>query len=349
MTCLVALLVFLFKRRKKNKHAKKSKLDVPPASVGSVEGGRKSLTPNKIPTESIVILKVIGRGHFGEVYKASWNGTEVALKTVHKLDKSEFLRECELLSNLNHPNILRFLGLWTSKQGELYIVTEFVSGGALNDYLVEHGAELNDADLFQIVLQIATAMQYLVQYHIVHRDLSARNVLIAKDDGKYQIKVSDFGLSRFLVENHYSSQQNEFPLKWSSPEVINHRTFSEASDVWSFGITCWEVYERGKIPYPNLTNGEAAEAATKGYRLPRPKSCPHEVYRVMLACWNNNPQMRPNFLSIQATLTDLVRQAKIVPSATEPEYSRSDLPSTEYSPIQSESKSVIYDEYPANH
>jgi len=116
-------------------------------------------------------------------------------------------------------------------------------------------------------------MIYLHDQGIIHRDLSARNILVKEEEGKYTIRISDFGLSRELnTEDFYKSESKQFPVKWASNEVLKHRKYSTKSDVWSFGITLWEILEGGTVPYPDMDNSQALEAVLKGYRLPRPKN-----------------------------------------------------------------------------
>jgi len=119
------------------------------------------------------------------------------------------------------------------------------------------------------------------------------------------VKIADFGLSREIEEDAYNaSDVSLFPIKWSPPEVIQHRIFSIASDIWSFGVVMWEIFEFAKVPYPELTNREAIDFVLKGGRLEKPSDCPQFVYDVMKSCWEEKPENRPPFKSIQGLLMD---------------------------------------------
>ena len=83
-------------------------------------------------------------------------------------------------------------------------------------------------------------MAYLEENHVIHRDLSLRNILISKQpDGRYIAKVSDFGLSRIAEKGYYKTDDKTMPVKWSAIEAIEYGNFTMKSDVWSFGITMW--------------------------------------------------------------------------------------------------------------
>jgi serine/threonine protein kinase len=85
-------------------------------------------------------------------------------------------------------------------------------------------------------------MEHLHKHNIVHRDLAARNLLLDKrQHGMHTIKVCDFGLSRALEDTYYRATHSKMPVKWTSPEAIRYRKFTSKSDVWSYGVTIWEV------------------------------------------------------------------------------------------------------------
>ena len=88
-------------------------------------------------------------------------------------------------------------------------------------------------------------MAFLSSHSVVHRDLAARNVLISSD---FTMKISDFGLSK--DQGYYISARGKLPWKWMALESIADHKFTVYSDVWSFGITMWEIFTLGNTPYP---------------------------------------------------------------------------------------------------
>ena len=91
----------------------------------------------------------------------------------------------------------------------------------------------------------------------------------------------------------------------TAPEAMTHAQFSSASDVWSYGVTLWEIYSIGNVPWKGLSPIEIRDILMEGQRLGRPERCPADVFDVMRACWKDNPQKRPTF-------ADIMRRIKVV-------------------------------------
>lgn len=95
------------------------------------------------------------------------------------------------------------------------------------------------------------------------------------------------------------------PIKWSAPEVLKFNKTSSKSDVWSFGITLWELFSYGEVPYRGMSNKEVSEQVIAGYRLEMPPGCPPEIWNLMKICWAENPKDRPTFSEINEDLEKL--------------------------------------------
>jgi serine/threonine protein kinase len=88
-------------------------------------------------------------------------------------------------------------------------------------------------------------------------------------------------LYRYVIDDQYTSNGGaKFPIKWSPPEVLNYTRFSSKSDVWAFGVLCWEVFTCGDMPYGRAKNPEVVERVQRGQILQKPHACPFEVYEV---------------------------------------------------------------------
>ena len=144
----------------------------------------------------------------------------------------------------------------------LCLITEFLENGSLIDYLKNPDNKVDISLQIRLIRGIANGMRHLQLEHIIHKgkkrndykfnllDLAARNILLSKD---LSPKVSDFGLSKIMPASTVTvySKTDVGPIKWMSPESLQKKVYSHKSDVWSFGITCLEVFLR-HTPYEEL-------------------------------------------------------------------------------------------------
>jgi len=189
-------------------------------------------------------------------------------------------------------------GVFIDSYKNVYIVMEFISLGSLNTFLQKEGSKLTILDLVGMAQQAASGMTHLETSRIIHRDLALRNLLVDKVPDGYVIKISDFGLSRSVENSYYTIQDSQIPIKWSAPEVLQYGTHSTKSDIYSFSVLLWELFNYGKLPYAEYTNQNARVQILKGSLLPYSKSCPPDIFNLMTRCWKMKTEERPNFSQV---------------------------------------------------
>lgn len=109
------------------------------------------------------------------------------------------------------------------------------------------------------------------------------------------IKICDFGLARNLhsKRDYEISSDVSLPIHHMAVESMVAKKYTLKSDVWSFGVTCWEIFSFGKEPYQEFKQICLNTAIVDGHRLRKPRDCPGNVFKIMERCWEGNPKERP--------------------------------------------------------
>ncbi|XP_025049459.1 protein-tyrosine kinase 2-beta isoform X7 [Alligator sinensis] len=268
-----------------------------------------------ISREDVTLGRILGEGFFGEVYEGIYTNPKgerinVAVKTCKNdcspENKEKFMSEAVLMKKLDHPHIVRLIGI--TEEERIWIIMELYPYGELGQYLEHNKNSLKVLTLILYALQIGKALAYLEAINCVHRDIAVRNVLVASSEC---VKLGDFGLSRYIEDDeYYKASVTRLPIKWMSPESINFRRFTSASDVWMFAVCMWEILSFGKQPFFWLENKDVISVLEKGDRLPKPDNCPPILYTLMTRCWDYDPNERPKFKELVCNLSDIYLMEK---------------------------------------
>ncbi|KAH9281915.1 Tyrosine-protein kinase SPK-1 [Echinococcus granulosus] len=254
----------------------------------------------EISRQSVQMIRIIDKGSFGEVWLGRIQSVEVAVKIpLVTACRDDFIREAQKMHTIWHAQLVQFLGVCTKPQEEsVLVITEYMPNGALDKYLqTEEGRNLQQIDLLSIMDQVANGMVYLESIKLVHRDLRAANVFVAKDG---RVKVGDFGQSKMLSMPSSCPTDLKTPIRWSSPEaLINGKEVTSKSDVWQYGILWYEVFSYGGVPYEKYTVEEAIRAICSGVILDPPEDCTWRMYELMRSCWQLVPENRPSFKEVK--------------------------------------------------
>lgn len=256
----------------------------------------------------------IGKGQFGIVFKVldKSDGKVFAAKiSLSQLTEDQkpmitnLKREVNIISQLNHPSVLKFIGYSpTDFDNHPYpvIITEYASNGTLNDMITLERQSRSppmwdDTRKLINIYGIASAMSYLHQHNIIHRDLKPANIL--EDDFMFP-KIADFGLSKINHSNIESmSTESIDGLKgtpiYIPPESWENSTFTKAGDVYAFAIIVFEILTPDE-PFKNCSIASLCNKVVYKGERPEFKYPVPECFRSLVTrCWSQNPSERPTF------------------------------------------------------
>uniref|UniRef100_A0A665UPJ0 Tyrosine-protein kinase n=1 Tax=Echeneis naucrates TaxID=173247 RepID=A0A665UPJ0_ECHNA len=290
-------------------------------------------TPEVDPTmfEKRFLRKIrdLGEGHFGKVELCRYDprgdrtGELVAVKSLKPENREEqsnnLSSEIDILKALYHKNIVKYKGICGQA---IKLIMEYLPLGSLKEYLPRNKSKTNLSTLLSYSLQICKGMEYLGSRNYIHRDLAARNVLVENEG---TVKIGDFGLTKSIKDNegYYTvKDDHDSPVFWYAPECLTLCKFYLASDVWSFGVTMYELItycDSTKSPMTlflamiGRTQGQMTiirlvKVLQEGKRLARPESCPEPVYELMRKCWEQLPENRITFKQLIEDLTNMLQQ-----------------------------------------
>ena len=292
--------------------------------------------------DDVTALEVLGEGSYGKVFKGTWRGTEVAIKSMALPSESSSsernerlaIMEAAISSALSHPHIVQ---LYTyslrpstttrirsstdaetgshssqSERGrgvEMRLILEHMDLGSLTDALSrgifsEPSSGVNYKALLEAAADVARAMIHLHSLNILHNDIKARNVLLKSNDKGVTVKLSDFGLA-MKIDRTQEIKSICGTLTHLAPETIRDSIKSKATDVYAFGILLHEIICPGEL-YFGTNRSFLRHAVLLGKRPEFPDWVPTGYVHLAWSCWDGDPNARPTFKEVLKILIELI-------------------------------------------
>ncbi|XP_028817296.1 tyrosine-protein kinase JAK2 isoform X1 [Denticeps clupeoides] len=265
--------------------------------------------------EELECLESLGQGSFTRVFLGRKKGlrdgegyvTNVLLKVLdsnHKNCWESFFEAASLMSQISHKHLIHVYGISVHQSNNI-MVQEFVKFGALDLYL-KRGHSVSVSWKLEVAKQLACALIFLEEKNIVHGNICAKNLLLAREGDQTSgnspfIKLSDPGISLVMLGQDVLMDR----IPWVAPEVLEDPEHLELDvDKWSFGTTLWEIFSGGKVPLQGLDLHQKLQFYKKGHWLPRPDWT--ELADLICQCMNYQPELRPSCRTIIRQLNGLI-------------------------------------------
>ncbi|XP_059047398.1 uncharacterized protein LOC131842851 [Achroia grisella] len=321
ITIIFGMLALYSARRLRVKLLKESI----PHAIGAREN-IFALAEHLVDRTALEFRQDLGFGRFGRVRFAILRVPNrptvvVAAKSLHEnsapAEETEFLREACTLASLRHENVVRLIGVCATNGPPLVLMEHAFFGDLLGylrerRHLIEHVHEeipkeathVSPLALTQLAREASSALAYLSQRRLVHRDVRASNCLI---DARRSLKLADFGMARETtcsdgIAEYTCRRRGFFPVLWMAPESLDRGVFSAATDVWALGVLMLELVTLGERPYGAWSPLRVLRYVIAGGRPSLPCDASLKTRGVLLSCWRRVPGQRPTAADIAAYL-----------------------------------------------
>ena len=205
--------------------------------------------PN-IEKETYTSKRFLGEGSYGKVYLIQSNLTKIEyvcknidLTSLNKENEKSALNEVRVLKKCKHPNIILFKEAFITRKPKriLHLITEYADNGDL-EQIKKNQKQKNEyfeeKTIINWLIQICLALKYIHELHVIHRDIKPSNIFLTK---KGIIKIGDFGISKILAKGHKKTKTQIGTCSYMAPEVIESEKYDFKADIWSLGITLFEL------------------------------------------------------------------------------------------------------------
>lgn len=295
--------------KQRNKMKKNDHLDF------SDEVLKQSKSINILNLKQYIKGKVIGKGRYSQVVRVEQEGTgivfaaKISNERVSNEVSKNILSEINIMMSFNHPSILKFVGYSPvdfENAPKPTIVTEFSSNGSLQN-VIDKASDYpnwNDTKSLIVIYGIVAGMSFLHEHKILHNDLKPSNILL---DDDFHPKIADFGLSQVIAKDEDNSSKTlnvKGTPNYIAPEVWDDQIYSEASDVYSFGILLYELVFKQKA-FAGLKPVQIGFKVTSNERPQFPQGIKSKAFVSLIKrCWAQNPKARPSFKELMIELKD---------------------------------------------
>uniref|UniRef100_A0A7N6A796 LIM domain kinase 1 n=1 Tax=Anabas testudineus TaxID=64144 RepID=A0A7N6A796_ANATE len=269
--------------------------------------------------------EVLGKGCFGQAIKVTHRetGEVMVMKELIRFDdetQKTFLKEVKVMRCLDHPNVLKFIGV-LYKDKRLNFIAEYIKGGTLREIIKKMDSNYPWNRRVSFAKDIAAGMSYLHSMNIIHRDLNSHNCLVREDN---TVVVADFGLARLMVDDKHEEMLTQGKLSglkkpdrrkrytvvgnpyWMAPEMIHGKSYDERVDIFSFGIMLCEIIGRVNADPDYLPRATDFGLNVSGFLEHYcPPDCPLAFFPLAAVCCDLDADKRPAFSKLEQWLENL--------------------------------------------
>ncbi|XP_063919861.1 uncharacterized protein LOC135134908 isoform X2 [Zophobas morio] len=289
-------------------------------------------TETDFPRIKLKYIKEIGKGWFGRVVEGAaqdiegdkkWTPVVVRIleATASSRERVVFLHDATIYRHGAHPNILTLFGRCLDTI-PLLLLQEYCPYGDLKNYLRKNKSTaetlLSTEHPLLWCCQLSSALKHLHENRLTHPDLAARNCQLTSN---LTLKLGDYGLAVFQYPEDYYLGSPGVSVRWCAPESLSYtsttiepKKITLEANIWSLGVTMWEIYECGEQPYSSLSDDEVVSqvVGSQKVRLDRPKYqvlYTDYIFRLMQLCWTSS-ESRPAVAQIDLMLGELLQVYK---------------------------------------
>jgi len=232
----------------KKQEAKATERRISSLTEAQIMAKLRTVVSPQDPNQIYAKIKKVGQGASGSVYVAKTlsTGAKVAIKQMDlkvQPRKELIVNEILVMKESQHPNIVNFLDSFIVRDDELWVVMEFMEGGALTDVIDNNTME--EDQIASICFESCKGLQHLHNQSIIHRDIKSDNVLL---DAQGHVKITDFGFCAKLTDQKSKRATMVGTPYWMAPEVVKQKEYGAKVDIWSLGIMAIEMIEN-EPPY----------------------------------------------------------------------------------------------------